>query len=525
MIKLTAFFKKNIIYLAVIVILILMLITSLFAFRNQRIMHETTSMVKEAELALNKSTELIRWLNLMDLGVRGYALGKTDPLLDPFTIAMKGNPADMDTIRRIMEEQKFPTQNFEKYITVIHEYADFCRQMIALAKVDSMTQFKQLMAEDRGFQVWKTYQGFATDFVAHERALKEQAENRYTAAVRSNVIIQILLLVLGIPCLYIIFYRIRGQESHRQSLLLNLEQNNRKLVFDPGTPVNEDARAILDTSIENIRNASDFIRKITSGDFGATWPGLNEQNSTLNHENLSATLINMRDQMKRIQEEDGRRIWATEGLTKFTELIRQHQDDAIALADHATRFLVRYLEAQQAGTFILQEDEAENQYLELTACYAFDKKKFVEKRIDIGQGLIGQTFLEGSTIIMKAVPDGYTQITSGLGDATPSCILIVPMKYSEKIEGVLELAGFTEWQEYQQIFAEKATEYMAAAISTVRATQKMRTMVEQMRAQTQQLHSQEEEMRQNMEELAATNEEMLRKEAEYINKLRAAGID
>ena len=523
--QLIRFFKKNIIHLVVVVILILMLITSIFAFRNQRIMNETTAQVSEAELALSKCSELIRWLNLMDLGVRGYALAKTDQLLDPFNIAMKGSPADMDTIRMIMEKQKFPTANFEKYITAVHDYANFCRQMVALAKADSMMQFKQLMAEDRGFQVWTTYLGFATDFVNHERALKQQAEDRYKAAVRSNIVIQILLLVLGIPCLYIIFYRIRGQESYRQSLLLNLEQNNRKLVFDPGTPINEDARIILDASIENIRNASNFIRKITSGDFAVTWPGLNEQNAKLNHDNLSATLVNMRDQMKRIQDEDRKRIWTTEGLTKFTEIIRQHQDDANTLADQATRFLVHYLGAQQAGTFVLQEDSNENQYLELSACYAFDKKKFVEKRVDIGQGLIGQAFLEGATIVMKSVPRGYTQITSGLGDATPSCILIVPMKYNEKIEGVLELAGFAEWQDYQQSFAEKATEYMAAAISTVRSTQKMRTMVEQMRTQTQQLHSQEEEMRQNMEELAATNEEMLRKEGEYINKLRAAGIE
>jgi transcriptional regulator with GAF, ATPase, and Fis domain len=126
---------------------------------------------------------------------------------------------------------------------------------------------------------------------------------------------------------------------------------------------------------------------------------------------------------------------------------------------------------------------------------------------------------------MRSVPEGYTQITSGLGDATPSCILIVPMKYSEQIEGVFELAGFVTWQDYQQSFVEKATEYMAAAISTVKSTQKMRTLVTQMQEQTQQLHAQEEEMRQNMEELSATNEEMKRKEAEYIYKLKVAGVE
>jgi CHASE3 domain sensor protein len=523
--SLIALLKKNTIYLAVGVILILTLITSVLAFRNQRIMTETAEHVREAELALSKTNELIRWLNLLDLGVRGYALGKTEPLLDPFRISLQGAPFDMDTIRAIMKKQKYPTQNFEEYVASVNEYIAFCHQMIEIAKIDSMTQFKQLMVEDRGFHVWKTYLGFSTDFIQHERALKHDAEMRYEAAVQSNLIIQALMLLLGIPSLYLIFHRIRGQESHRQALLLNLEKNNREFIFDPGTPIADDAKEILNSSIGNIKNASNFIKKITTGDFAVSWPGMSEANAKLNTDNLSSTLMDMRDQMKRIQDEDRKRIWTTEGLTKFTEIIRQHQDDAKALADQATRFLVRYLSAQQGGTFILQEDFEENRYLELAACYAFDKRKFVEKRIEIGEGLIGQVFLEGATVVMRSVPEGYTQITSGLGDATPSCILIVPMKYSEQIEGVFELAGFVTWQDYQQSFVEKATEYMAAAISTVKSTQKMRTLVTQMQEQTQQLHAQEEEMRQNMEELSATNEEMKRKEAEYIYKLKVAGVE
>jgi putative methionine-R-sulfoxide reductase with GAF domain len=172
---------------------------------------------------------------------------------------------------------------------------------------------------------------------------------------------------------------------------------------------------------------------------------------------------------------------------------------------------------QQGGVFLLQEEE-DDRYLELIACYAFDKKKFVEKRINVGEGLIGQAYLESNTVVLKQVPKGYTHITSGLGEATPTNILIVPMRYSEKTEGVVEIAGFEEWKDYQRNFMDKATEYMAAALSSVRSTHKMKIVMEQMQTQTEQLHAQEEEMRQNMEELAATNEEMKRKEAEYLKK-------
>ena len=57
-----------------------------------------------------------------------------------------------------------------------------------------------------------------------------------------------------------------------------------------------------------------------------------------------------------------------------------------------------------------------------------------------------------------------------LGEATPNNVLIVPMIYNEKTEGVVEIAGFEEWKEHQRHFMDKATEYMAAALSSVRST-------------------------------------------------------
>jgi putative methionine-R-sulfoxide reductase with GAF domain len=273
----------------------------------------------------------------------------------------------------------------------------------------------------------------------------------------------------------------------------------------------------MNTSIDNLKKAAAFIGKITRGEYDATWPDMNDKNATLNQQNLSGTLINMKDQMKRIREEDENRIWVTEGLTKFTEITRQHQDNVTALCEQAIRYITKYMNAQQGGVFLLQEEQDE-QFLELVACYAFDKKKFVEKRVDIGQGLIGQAFLEHNTVVLKDVPKGYTHITSGLGEATPTNVLIVPMIYNEKTEGVVEIAGFEDWKEHQRQFMDKATEYMAAALSSVRSTHKMKVVLEQMQVQTEQLHAQEEEMRQNMEELAATNEEMKRKEAEYLKK-------
>lgn len=523
--KVLAFLKEKAIYLAIFLLLILVIFASAFAIRNQFVMEETTNITRDAEFGITKTKELLTSLHHTDMGVRGFALGKKDGLLLPFEKASENFPKDVEMVRSLMKKQQYSTEAYEKYVELMNNYLKFSAHLIELVRMDDMDQFMAGINEDRGFDVWQAYEGFAVDFDKYENDLKIEAEAKYARAVSRNLWTNIVLLILGPIALIVIYFRIRNQDSHRKALLLNLEHNNRKYVFDPGTPITEDAAAVMNSSIQNIKNASDFIKKITSGNFEISWPGLNSDNLKLNTENLSGIVMEMKDQMKKVQEEDRRRMWTTEGITKFTEIIRQHQENATTLADHATRFLVRYMNAQQGGTFVLQEDIEENQFLELSACYAFDKKKFIEKKVDIGEGLIGQAFLEGSTVVLKSVPSGYTHITSGLGEATPTSILIVPMRYNEKTEGIFELAGFAEWRDYQQAFVEKATEYMAAAISTVRSTQKMKQLVEQMQSQTQQLHAQEEEMRQNMEELSATNEEMKRKEAEYIGKLKAVGVD
>lgn len=513
--RILSLLKGNIVYLSIFLMAALILLTTFFALRNQAVMVRTNASIKDADIILRNVKDLWTGINLMDLGVRGYALTKKEGLLSPFDQAVKVNPVYLDSIRTFMRKQELSTDKLEQYVKLNNEYVRLCRQMIVLVEVDSLGNFIDLLEEDRGLALWLAYSGFSTELVSTQEKLKADAKAKYQAAVNSNMILQILLLIIGAPSLYLIFYRIRKQASTTRGLLLDLERNNRKYVFDPGTPIIEDLEFIMGASIENLKKASVFISKITKGEYDTSWPGMNEQKEKLNQQNLSGTLLNMRDQMRKIKEEDENRIWVTEGLTKFTEIIRRHQENVDQLSEQAIRYLTKYMGAQQGGVFLFQEED-DDKYLEMVACYAFDKKKFIEKRIDIGQGLIGQAFLESTTVVLKEIPTGYTHITSGLGESTPNHILIVPMLYNEKTEGVVEIAGFMEWKEHQRNFMDKATEYMAAALSSVRSTQKMKKVLEQMQTQTEQLHAQEEEMRQNMEELAATNEEMKRKENEYL---------
>ena len=158
--------------------------------------------------------------------------------------------------------------------------------------------------------------------------------------------------------------------------------------------------------------------------------------------------------------------------------------------------------------------------LELKACYAYERKKYIEKRIEIGMGLLGQCYLEGATVFMTSVPDNYLQITSGLGQANPKCLILVPLKMNDVTHGVLEVASFHVLEKYQIEFFEKIAESIASSISGVRINERTKQLLADSQSQSEMLRSQEEEMRQNLEEMQATQEEMNRKEQEYIKRIQ-----
>lgn len=258
-----------------------------------------------------------------------------------------------------------------------------------------------------------------------------------------------------------------------------------------------------------VEKLSSFIESVSTGNYAI------EIDST---DELSNKLIQMRDTLRNNAEEDQRRNWATSGLAQIGEILRS-SDNTRELYDNIIKFVVKYVKSNQGGLFLVNDDNEQDPYLELVACYAFERKKFIQKRVEFGYGLVGQCYLEGARIHLLKIPDDYVHITSGLGGTNPNSLLVIPMKVNEKTYGVIELASFRTYEEHEIVLVEKFAENIAAAVSSVKINESTRILLEKTQQQAEEMRSQEEEMRQNMEELSATQEEMLRKEREYINRI------
>jgi PAS domain S-box-containing protein len=269
--------------------------------------------------------------------------------------------------------------------------------------------------------------------------------------------------------------------------------------------INEN-RDKLQTETKRVATLSQFIETVSSGNYDM------ELKTEGDNDNLTTTLITMRDKLRQNADDDRKRNWATTGQAQIGEILRSTTTKAADLYDDIIRFLVKYTKSNQGGLFLLNDESEQERYLELVACYAFERKKFLTKRVDIGDGLVGQCFLEGQTVHLIEVPQDYVSITSGLGGANPSSLLIVPMKVNDAIYGVIELASFKKYEAFEIELVEKLAESIASTISNVRVNDTTRTLLEKTQQQAEEMKSQEEEIRQNMEELEATQEEMRRKQ-------------
>jgi GAF domain-containing protein len=246
-----------------------------------------------------------------------------------------------------------------------------------------------------------------------------------------------------------------------------------------------------------------FAENIGNGHYQASYSPLSE------HDVLGNALINMRNNLEKVAEDDKRRNWATEGVAKFSEILRRNNNNIHLLGDEIISNLVKYIKANQGGFFIVNDTDSEP-FLELKSCYAWDKKKYIEQHIYEGEGLTGQVWQEKETIYLTEVPQNYISITSGLGEANPKSILIVPLKVNDEIFGIIEMASFNEFATYEIEFIEKIAESIASTVSTVKINERTQRLLEDSTMLTEQMRAQEEEMRQNMEELQATQEEMQR---------------
>ncbi len=263
--------------------------------------------------------------------------------------------------------------------------------------------------------------------------------------------------------------------------------------------------------IKNIEYASAFAKEIGEGKLDASAGNLNTSNI------LGKSLLEMRNKLKEITDEDSKRNWISNGIAQVGDVLSGHQqvefDEKVF---QFTKMVTDYMACNQGAVFLVDSKKGKSG-LKLFSAYAYEKKKFIEKELKLDEGLIGQCFQEKEALYLEEIPDDYIHITSGLGYANPRALLLLPILLEEECFGVIELASFEKLPEYYRKFGNMVSDKLATAISAYKMNEHTTQLLVDSRKMNEELTQKEEQMQNYTAQLS--------KEYTVLNeKLQAAKV-
>ena len=238
-------------------------------------------------------------------------------------------------------------------------------------------------------------------------------------------------------------------------------------------------------------------------------------------DNINQMIANLRETTQKNTEQD----WLKTNLAKFTRML-QGQRDLETVSKLILRELAPLVGAAH-GVFYIMENTDNNQYLKLLSSYAYRERKHLANRFHLGEGLVGQCALEKERILLTEVPHDYIKISSGLGEATPVNVVVLPVLFEGQITAVIELASFRRFSEIHLTFFDQLTESIAIVLNTIAASMRTEELLKQSQSLAEELQSQQNELRETnkrLEQQAQTlkaSEDLLKKQQEELQKTNA----
>jgi len=232
-------------------------------------------------------------------------------------------------------------------------------------------------------------------------------------------------------------------------------------------------------------------------------------------------IIIQKQELKLREKDQEELLWFNQGIGMFSELISRKKDDLKLLSEQVIMKLVEYVEGQQGGVFLLNDNDEDDVHLELVAHYAYNIER-IHTRFLPGEGYVGTCFVEKQFLEIDNLSDNYARLQSGLGKQVLRHLLLVPLKAGDTCIGVIELCSFRKIKGYKVSFVEKMVETLASTIHTERAGSKMKNIIEDSKRWAKELQEREEQIRMQLEGKMAAEEESERREKDISKVLEEA---
>jgi signal transduction histidine kinase/HAMP domain-containing protein/CheY-like chemotaxis protein len=219
-------------------------------------------------------------------------------------------------------------------------------------------------------------------------------------------------------------------------------------------------------------------------------------------DNINAMVQSLRETIRANHQQD----WLKTNLARIAGMMQGHRDLAV-VAELMMDELAPLVGAQH-GTFFLSEPVNGDTQLRLIAGYGLRADKAAPIQYRLGQSLIGQAARSKRSIVVANLPEGYVKISSGLGEAPPANLAVLPILFEDQVLGVIELASFTPFTPVQTDFLEQLTETLGVNFNTIIANARTDALLEESQRLTSELQARSEELQDQQVELQRSNAEL-----------------
>ncbi len=292
---------------------------------------------------------------------------------------------------------------------------------------------------------------------------------------------------------YLIAYKLSVPIKRATSILTKMSKgiidDSHKLKYQSNDEVAE-MNASINKLMDALQTMADFAKQIGEGNFKTSHKALSKNDT------LGNALINMQQNLKTSKErEEARKIesrklnWAQTGLTEISEILRKSNIDFDEYLQSILSYLLKYLKSEQGAIFTLNNKDKEHPYLELSSAYAYDKHKALEYKLEIGESLVGRCFQEQEIIYLTNIPEGYTFVSSGLGEHQPRCLFLMPLIIEKEAFGVIEIASFKLFEDFEIDFLKVVGERIASSISIMEKNFQTQKVLQQFQAKSDELEN------------------------------------
>jgi signal transduction histidine kinase/HAMP domain-containing protein/CheY-like chemotaxis protein len=212
-------------------------------------------------------------------------------------------------------------------------------------------------------------------------------------------------------------------------------------------------------------------------------------------DNINAMVQSLRETTRANQEQ----VWLQASLARIAGLMQGHRDLA-TVADQIMEEMIPLIGAQH-GTFFLADASGEQTRLRLIAGYGLRSDIDAPSQFRLGQSLIGQVAKTKRPLLVTDAPADYVKISSGLGEAAPVNLVVMPIVFEGQVLGVIEASSFSRFTRTHQDFLEQLMEAIGVNVNAIMANARTDALLEESRRLASELQTRQEELQRSNAEL------------------------